>query len=92
MNANGRTLIAGSGRGFIKLIAEKSTGKLLGAHLMCERASDIIDECTLAIVNEMTIEDMLSAVRPHPTFVEGMQEALEGFMGQAIHAAPAGKK
>lgn len=89
MNGNGRTVIAGSGRGFIKLVAEKATGKLRGAQLMCERASDIIDECTLAIARGMTAEDMLAAVRPHPTFAEGLQEALESFAGRAIHAAPA---
>lgn len=92
MSGNGRTIITGSGRGFIKLVAEKTTGKLIGAQLMCERASDIIDECTLAIARGMTAQDMLSAVRPHPTFVEGLQEALESFSGHAIHVAPARKR
>lgn len=92
MNGNGRTIIAGSGRGFVKLVAQKETGRLIGAQLMCERASDIIDQCTLAIAKGMTAEDMLAAVRPHPTFVEGLQEALEGFAGRAIHVAPTRKR
>lgn len=86
--SNGRTLIQGSGRGFIKVVAEQGTEKILGAQLMCDRASDLIDLFTQAIAGGQTVQDMLKGMRPHPTFVEGVQEALEGFHGRAIHALP----
>ena len=54
----------------------KQTGKLLGAQLMCERASDIISEFTQALSAGMTREEMAQAVRPHPTFSEAVTEAL----------------
>ena len=88
MAGNGRTLIAGTGRGFVKVVAEKESGRILGAQLMCDRASDMIDEFTLAIANKLSYQDMLKGMRPHPTFVEGAQEALEAFESRAIHIAP----
>ena len=87
-HGNGRTLIAGTGRGFVKVVAEKESGRILGAQLMCDRASDMIDEFTLAIANKLSYQDMLKGMRPHPTFVEGAQEALEAFESRAIHIAP----
>ncbi len=88
MAGNSRTLIAGTGRGFVKVVAEKETGRILGAQLMCDRASDMIDEFTLAIANGLSTHDMLKGMRPHPTFIEGVQEALEAFEERSIHIAP----
>lgn len=89
MAGNGRTMIAGGGRSFVKLLFSAEDERLLGAQLMCERASDLIDSFTMAIANRMTLTDMLRGMRPHPTFVEGVQEALESVHGRAIHVAPA---
>lgn len=91
MAGNGRTMIAGGGRSFIKLLFAAEDERLLGAQLMCERASDLIDGFTMAIANRMTVTDMLRGMRPHPSFVEGVQEALESVHGRAIHVAPARK-
>lgn len=76
MYSNARTLISTSERSFIKLIADTDSGKLLGAQLMCERATDIISELALAINNEMTVEMLLQSTRPHPSYVEAVTEAL----------------
>lgn len=75
--ANGKSVIRQSARGFIKVVAAADTGKILGAQLMCEHATDIISEFTVAIVNGLTAGEMLRAVRPHPTFEEAVGEALE---------------
>lgn len=88
MSANGRTLIAGGERGFFKLVADAKTGELLGAQILGERATDMIDEFSLALANHLTIDAMLRAMRPHPTFTEGAQEALEAFDGLSIHTPP----
>lgn len=91
MAGNGRTLIEMGDRGFIKLVFDKNTDALLGAHLMCERATDMINELTHGVAQGLTREELLGAMRPHPTFSEGITEALEGAVGKSIHSAPARK-
>lgn len=76
MTGNCRTVIADGGRGFIKVIADGETGRILGAQIMCLRATDIIGEMTVAINQGMTLGDMSSIIRPHPTFEEGITEAV----------------
>lgn len=74
--SNGRTMISHSPRSFIKITAEKSSRRILGARLMCERASDIISEFTEAVFAGRTVEQMLSMIRPHPTYEEAAADAL----------------
>ncbi len=76
MSANGKSLLSGQERGFIKVVYEKDSHRLLGAHLMCARASDLISEMTQALVRGSTLEEMAAVVRPHPTFSEGISEAV----------------
>jgi len=77
MSANGRTVILNGDRGFMKLVAHAETKKLLGAQLMCVNASDMISQLSQAIANGLTAQDLLRAMRPHPTFEEAMTAALE---------------
>ncbi len=77
MSVNGKSVLSLQERGFIKIVADAQTRRILGAQLMCARATDMIGECTLAIANGLTVEQMLAAIRPHPTFAEGIGEALE---------------
>ena len=86
MGANGRTLIAGGQRGFIKVVVSAENGRVLGAQLMCERATDMIDSFTVAIANGLTATQLMRAVRPHPTFLEAVGEALDALEGRAIHS------
>ena len=88
MTANGKTLIEGKDRGFIKVVCHSETGVLLGAQLMCARATDLISEFSQAIVNQLTVRQMRQVIRPHPTFTEAVTEALEDLEGHAIHVAP----
>ncbi|MBQ6563558.1 MAG: dihydrolipoyl dehydrogenase [Clostridia bacterium] len=76
MTANGKTVLSGAERGYIRVVYEKESGKLLGAQMMCERASDMISEFTQALVSGLTLKDMQRAVRPHPTFCEAITEAV----------------
>ena len=77
MGGNGRTLIAGGKRGFLKLVFHAQTHALLGACLYCCRATDLISELTLAVTLGLTAEQLLRPVRPHPTFSEAVTEAVE---------------
>ncbi len=92
MSANGKSLIAKEERGFIKVVADAQSGKILGAQLMCGRATDMVGEFVTAITNELTVEDMLKGMRAHPTYNEGIGEALEELAGGAIHVMPKKKK
>lgn len=76
MYSNARTLIGSTDRGFIKIIADKNTEKILGAELMCERASDIVGELALAINNGIIVSELEGSTRAHPTFYEAVTEAL----------------
>jgi len=73
---NARTLIEGLGRGFIKLLFDRPTRKLVGAQLFCGRATDMIGELTVAIENGLTAEALLRPLRPHPTFEESITDAV----------------
>jgi len=75
MSANGKTIIAGLDRGFVKLIARADDHKLIGAHLMCGRASDLIGELAVAIGRGMTLEEVANIIHPHPSFAEAIMEA-----------------
>ena len=74
-SANGKTIIEELDRGFIKLVASKEDHTLLGAQLMCGRATDIVGELAVAIANGLTVEEVANTIHPHPTFVEAVCEA-----------------
>jgi dihydrolipoamide dehydrogenase len=88
MGANGKSIVSNEDRGFMKLVFDAKTNVILGAHLMCARATDIISELTCAVANKLTAGELASVVRPHPTYVEGISEAVEDLFGLAVHMAP----
>lgn len=77
MRSNASTLITTEKRSFIKVIAEKHTHSILGAQLMCERASDMAGEFVLAMNNGLTVEKMKQAVHPHPSFSEAIMDVMD---------------
>lgn len=92
MAGNGKSIIECQERGFIKLVFDAETEVILGAQLMCARATDLISELSVAIVNKLTITELSAVIRPHPTFTEGVTEAVEDAKGTAIHIAPKRKQ
>jgi dihydrolipoamide dehydrogenase len=88
MLGNSKTLLSMGERGFIKVISDADSGKLLGAVLLCDRATDMVSEFTTAIVNGLTVKELAAAIRPHPTYNEAITEALEDVEGMAIHLMP----
>ncbi len=73
--ANAKSVIDQQDRGFVKLIFEEETDRIIGAHLMCGRATDLISELTLAIATKTTRSQLASRIRPHPTYSEMITEA-----------------
>ncbi|MFD1206844.1 dihydrolipoyl dehydrogenase [Sporosarcina contaminans] len=83
--ANGRALALNATDGFVKLVARKEDGLLLGAQIVGENASDMIAELGLAIEAGMTLEDIAMTIHAHPTLGEISMEAAEVALGKPIH-------
>ncbi len=88
MSGNGKSIIDMQERGFIRVVFDENTDQLLGVQMMCAHATDLISEFTGAILNGITHSQLLRGMRPHPTFSEGITEALEAVEGKSIHSAP----
>src|SRR5438132_9722258 len=83
--ASGRALTLGQSEGFVKVIADSRSGKLLGAHIIGPRATDLIAEATLAIQNGLTLEQLDLTIHAHPTLPESLLESALAAQGRAIH-------
>ena len=92
MSANGKSLITKEERGFIKVIVEADTDVIIGAQMMCARATDMIGELVTAVVNRMTAQQLIKGMCAHPTYNEGVAEALEDAVGEAVHIMPKKKR
>jgi dihydrolipoamide dehydrogenase len=88
----GKALAMGKGQGFIQLVVEDATDKIIGCQLMSAHASDLIHELALAIQMEVTAADLGGTIHAHPSLAEAVMEAAEASHDRAIHAAPARKK
>jgi len=66
-------------RGFIKLVAEKETNRLLGAQVLAGEGGEIIQTAVLAIRNRMTIKELADQLFPYLTMVEGIKICAQTF-------------
>ena len=71
--------------GQVKVIADASTDRILGIHILCARASDMIAEATLAVEFAASAEDVARSFHAHPTLPEALKEAALAVNKQAIH-------
>lgn len=85
MNALGRAVSVSKSEGFVKVIADEKTERILGVHIVAANASDLISEGGLGLEMGMTLEDLALTIHPHPTFPEAIAEAAEAALGKAIH-------
>jgi len=74
-----RALAARDTRGFIKLVAEERTGRILGAHILAPEAGEIVMEPALAIRYGLTVDQIASAFHPYLTHAEGIKLAAQTF-------------
>jgi dihydrolipoamide dehydrogenase len=81
----GKAHAMGEIAGFVKIIADSKTDKVLGAHIIGPHASDMIHEAALAIRAGLTVKDIAGTIHAHPTLSEGLMEAAEDLHGEAIH-------
>lgn len=76
--------------GFVKIIAEKRSGRVAGCQVVGPGAADLVHIAAVAAAAEGTIETVAEAIFGHPTLAESIKEAAEAAMGRAIHLPPAG--
>ncbi len=84
--ANGRSKAMGNVDGFVKVIADAKTDRLLGVHILGPMASENIGEIAVAFEYGASAEDLARSVHAHPTLAEAVKEAALDVSKQAIHA------
>lgn len=83
--ANGKALALGERDGFVKIVAESKYGQVLGVHIVGPHASDLIQEATMAITLEATLDEFEATMHPHPTLTEAVAEAALAAAGRPLH-------
>ncbi len=83
--ANGKALSYGTREGFVKIVANKKYGEVLGVHIFGPHASDLIHEAGLALAVEATLDDIDATIHGHPTLAEVLMEASLDARGKALH-------
>lgn len=84
-NHNGKAMGIGETEGFIKVITEPKYGEILGVHMVGPHVTDLIAEAVVAMRNELTVDELVATIHPHPTLSEVTQEAALDALGRAIH-------
>jgi len=79
MSAVPRALVNRDTRGFMKIVAEASTGKILGASMVADGAGDVIHSAVLAIQFGLTTDDVANTWAPYLTFAEAFKLAAQSF-------------
>jgi len=83
--ANARAKAVGSTEGFVKILADKKTDKVLGAHIIGPGAGELIQEVVLAMEFGGSSEDIARTSHAHPGTSEAVKEAAMAVLGRAIH-------
>jgi dihydrolipoamide dehydrogenase len=83
--ANGRAKAMGEKDGQVKILADAATDRVVGAHIVGPRASDLIAELAVAMELGASAEDLARTVHAHPTLTEAVKEAALAVAGRTIH-------
>jgi dihydrolipoamide dehydrogenase len=83
--ASGRAQAVGATTGFVKIVASKKHGEILGAHIIGGNASELISELMLGASMELTVYNLAGIIHAHPTLSEGIMEAAADVFGEAIN-------
>jgi dihydrolipoamide dehydrogenase len=83
----GRAMSIGETEGFVKVLTDTKTGRVVGIHIVGPNASDLISEAALALEVVATAEDIALTVHPHPTLGEALMEAAAHSLGHSVHIA-----
>ena len=83
--ANGYARATDETDGFVKIIGDAKTDRLLGVHILSTHAAELIAEATIAMEIAASVEDVARSFHPHPTLEEAIKEAALATDKQAIH-------
>tara|TARA_R110002020_G_scaffold243498_2_gene457052 strand:+ start:24992 stop:26455 length:1464 start_codon:yes stop_codon:yes gene_type:complete len=84
--ANGKAIALGEDQGMVKTIFDKTTGELLGAHLVGAEVTELIQGFVVAMNLETTEEELIHTIFPHPTISETLKESVLDAYGRALNA------
>jgi dihydrolipoamide dehydrogenase len=85
MSANSRARAVNQAEGFVKVLSDKTTDRILGAHIIGPNAGEMIAEAVIAIEYGASSEDMARTCHAHPTMSEAFKEACMATYDKAIH-------
>lgn len=83
--ASGKAQAAGHTEGFVKVIADKKYGELLGVHMIGDGVTELIAEIGLAKHLEATVDEVIATMHAHPTLSEAVHEAALGTQGRMLN-------
>jgi dihydrolipoamide dehydrogenase len=86
-SANGKAVAIGETDGFTKVIIGRYD-EILGAHIIGPDATNLISEYSVAMRSELTADEIIETIHPHPTLSEGLREAMLTVEGRPIHIPP----
>jgi dihydrolipoamide dehydrogenase len=84
-SASGKATASGATEGFVKVIFDAKYGEWLGTHMIGSNVTEMIAETVVARKLETTWQEVLDSIHPHPTMSEGIKDAVEVALGEAIH-------
>ena len=82
---NGKAIALGESQGLVKVIFDRASGQLLGAHMVGADVTELIHGFVIAMNLETTEEELMQTVFPHPTLSEMMKEAVLDAYGRALN-------
>ncbi|MBN1437118.1 MAG: dihydrolipoyl dehydrogenase [Sedimentisphaerales bacterium] len=84
MAASGMAMAYDETDGFVKVVADDED-VILGAHLMCPHAADIVQEIAVLMKSECTLHELNATIHGHPTFCESLAEVSDALLGKPLH-------
>lgn len=87
LGASGKAMAIGEDVGFIQIVADDKTDKVLGANMMGPHVTDLIHEIAVAVRNGLTVKDVGDTIHAHPTVGEAVMEACHDVHGESVHVA-----
>ena len=85
LGASGKALAIGEASGFVQIVSDEESDKVLGANMMGPHVTDLIHEIAVAVKNGLTTKQVGDTIHAHPTLSEAMMEAAHSVYGEAIH-------
>jgi dihydrolipoamide dehydrogenase len=85
--ALGKAVAIGEEVGYVQLVADKKSNRLLGASMMGPHVTDLIHEVAVALQNGLTARQLGDTIHAHPTLAEAVMEAAHDLYGESVHVA-----